>query len=178
MVTGSFSVVRTGELDDARDLMQLYDPSYPRTFLLDGRRELQPATIDDLREVLSRKEIKSGPFYVIEDLEGIIRGVCSLKTPSQEAGFSEAMFALIQEADYASSLAAEVMAFLKQTAFLEKRLNKILAQCLENETGLMELLLREGFTHNGTQREAVFTLGRYYNIETFTLFRADYVTGG
>lgn len=119
----------------------------------------------------------AGRFYAIEDPEGAVRGFCALKGSSQEVGYSEIMLGLLESADYQAPLATETMAFLKRMAFFEKRLDKILAQTLSAERDFKDLLAHEGFVHNGSQREVVFTQGQYFDIDTFTLVRSEFIPG-
>jgi len=175
MITGEFAVIRTAEPDDAPHLMRLYSPDYPRSFLLDGRRELQTPNADDLRQLLGRKEVRSGVFHVVEDLEGTVRGCCSLKYPAHDVFYSEILLAFEDLADYSQPIARETMEFIEYTAFVERRLNKIVAQCIENEREYRDLLLRERFEPNGLQRDVLFTMGRYHDLETLSLFRHTYL---
>ncbi|HOJ32772.1 MAG TPA: GNAT family protein [Candidatus Hydrogenedentes bacterium] len=175
MIVGEHAVVRIADPDDAVFLARLFDPDMPRAFSLNIRRELQYLTIDDLREALSHKDFRAGLFYTIEDLTGLIRGFFSIKTPLPEVNYSEFLFGLASSEDYDSPLAKNAMEILERLAFVQKRLNKLVAQCLENETDFRSLLEARGFTSDGIQRDVLFTGGRYLNLETFTLFRSDYL---
>lgn len=171
MIRGEFSVIRTADPDDAPELVRLYDPDSPRAFFLDARREVQLLGLDELREVLGRKEILVTPFYAIENRQGEVRGFCSLKPSPPGTHYSELLCGFHEEDDYSRPIAREALEFLKQLAFVERKLNKIVAQCLENETSFREFLLREGFESDGVQRDVFYTKGRYYNLETLSTYR-------
>lgn len=175
MIVGEHAVVRIADPDDAVSLAQLFDPQVPRSFSLNMRRELQYLTIDDLREALNHKDFRAGLFYTIEDITGLVRGFFSIKTPLPEVNYSEFLFGLASSEDYNSPLAANAMEILERLAFVEKRLNKLVAQCLENETDFRALLEARGFQSDGVQRDVLFTGGRYLDLETLTLFRSDYL---
>ena len=175
MIVHEHSVIRTADPDDAAGLVGLYSPHYPRALFLDHRRDLQAPSLTEVREALRRKEAKMGLFFVVEDKEGCIRGFCSMRNPNPETLFSEILFGFSDMEDYARPIASEVMGFLKHRAFVERRLRKLVAQCLENETAYRELLIREGFESNGVQREVLYTLGRYHDLETLTLYPKDEV---
>lgn len=178
MITGTYVVVRTADPDDARALARLYDPEQPRAFLLNMRREIQSLTHDDLREALSHKEVRAGLFYAIEDRTGLIRGFFSIKTPLPEVNYSEILFGLGDSADYESPVGAEAIHILEHMAFVERRLDKLVAQCLENETDYRNLLSARGYRSDGIQREVLFTHGRYMSLETLTLFRSNWLERG
>lgn len=170
MITGEHSVIRMAEPDDAYELKRLYESERPRSALLDRRREIPQVTVDELREGLVRHERFGGVLYAIEDKEGGVRGFGTLRGVQVEMSYSEVNLTLFEDADYATPLADEAMAFLKRTAFDVKRLNKIISHCLDCEPGYRELLIRQGFKSNGVQREMMWSQGRWHNLETLTLF--------
>jgi len=173
MITGANAVIRTAEPDDGAFLKAFYDPALPRSCLLDQRRELIVPTLDEVREVLAQKEQGRSVFYAVEDLEGQVRGFCSLRGLNQEAGYSEFIVILVDDADFGRPLATEVFEFLTRRAFYDVRLNKVMTHALGCEAAYRAYLLRHGFKSDGVQREAVFTLGRWHDLEAFTLFRSD-----
>ncbi len=169
MITGEHSVIRMAEPDDAYELRRLYDPERPRSALLDRRREIMLPSVDELREGLARPE-KSGVLYAVEDKTGGIRGFCSLRGASAELRYGEIILPLFEDADYREALAQEVLAYLCRLAFRDRRMNKVLAHCLGDETEWRALLAERGFRSNGVQRQVLWTLGRWHDIETLTLF--------
>jgi len=68
------------------------------------------------------------------------------------------------------------MDILERLAFVEKRWNKLVAQCLESEIDFRRLLTNRGYKSDGIQRDVLFTGGKYLDLETLTLFRDDYFT--
>jgi len=172
MITGASAVIRTAEPDDGAFLKAYYDPETPRSCLMDQRRELVVPTVDEIREVLAKKEEGRSVFYAVEDLEGRVCGFCSLRGHSQEVGYSEFIVILMDDADFSAPLATEVCAFLVRKAFFEMRLNKVLTHALGCEKAYRDYLLRHGFQSDGVQREVVFTQGRWHDLECLTLFRS------
>ena len=162
MIIGEHAVIRAADCDDAPGLWPLYEAPTPRSFTLGPARQVMIPTRDEFREILSRKDLMSGVFFVVEDKCGLTRGACALRGGSREAGHSEAAVALLDEADYGAPLADEVMAFLRHKAFDERNLIKISAYCVECETAYRAFLLRSGFSSDGVQRDLVYTLGRYF----------------
>ena len=173
MITGEYAVIRTAEPDDAGALKRLYDPAFPRCCLLDPRREPIFPTFDELREVMSKTEMGQPFLHAVEDKTGAIRGFCSLRALALEVRYGEIVMMLHAETDFAGPIASEVLEFLTRRAFQQFHLNKIMAHVLDSERAFAEALLRHGFVSSGTQREAVYTLGRWHGIETFTLHGRD-----
>lgn len=177
MITAAHCVIRTSEQDDAMALKRLYDTSRPRAALLDRKRELLIPTLDELRELLSKKEAKSGVFYSVEDRCGAIRGFCSLRATHPEVSYAEFVVMLLEDADYAGGLGDEVFDFLTGRAFKQMKLNKVVAQSLDSERAYRVFLARHGFESEGVQRDAFFTQGGWRNLETLTLFGAAWREG-
>lgn len=169
MITGTYTVIRSADPDDARDLRRFYNPSRPRPALLDRRREVPIPTLDELRESLSQKEI-GADLYVVEDLTGTIRGYCTLRTASAELRYAEIMLLLHDDADYETPLAAEAMETMIQLGFQEKGLRKILAHTLEVDAAFHRILVARGFKSDGVQREILYFEGRFHDMETLSLF--------
>ena len=174
MIIGEHAVIRSADLDDAHAFAALYDPTYPRSFMLDARRELQNPSPDEVRESLRLKEFRHGIFYVIEDRSGTVRGFSAVKTAGHEMSYAEMLCAFFDDSDSETPMASEFMRFIKRLCLVDRRLNKLIAQHLDNETGYGRLLEHEGFQLNGRQRQLLFTQGRYYDLLTYSLFRRDY----
>ncbi|MCP4639973.1 MAG: GNAT family N-acetyltransferase [bacterium] len=173
MIVGEHAVIRTADVDDAPLLWRLYDTRRPRSFLLGPAREILIPSRDELQEILSRKDKLAGTFFVVENREGEIQGCCTLRGAMRGAFYNEVTLSLVHEADYATPLADEVMEFLKHMGFMERKLLKIVSHCLDRETEYRAFLVRHGFESDGVQRDMVYTLGRYYNLESLSLFRED-----
>jgi len=171
MIVREYTVIRTAEPDDAGALKLLYDPAAPRCCLLDPRREPIFPNFDELREVMSKTEMGQPFLYAVEDKTGKIRGFCSLRAIGLDARHGEIVMMLHDDADFAGPVASEVLDFLARRAFEQFRLNKIMANALDSERAFVECLLRYGFVSSGTQREAVYTLGRWCGVETLMLHR-------
>ncbi|HIJ65798.1 MAG TPA: GNAT family N-acetyltransferase [Candidatus Hydrogenedentes bacterium] len=174
MIPCQHGVIRTADPDDAHTLKQYYDSVGPRAAKLDRKREVVTPTTDELQELLTRKENEMGGLYAIEDRGGRVQGFCSLRGVSRERRMGEALLMLIEDRFYAQPLAAEALDFLLDFAFNTLFLNKLAAHCLENETAARELLIRAGFESEGTQRDVVFTEGRWHDLEAFACFRRNY----
>lgn len=165
MISGEHTFIRGTELDDVSALSLLYRVGTLRAGLLDGRREPVLPTRDELRELVSRKEIADGGYYTVEDRTGAIRGFCSLRGVNVEARYAEFSFVLLDPDDYATPLAGEVAAFLYDRAFTRSGLRKIVAYCLEGEVELRAFLEAQGFESAGLQRDVVYAEGRWHALE-------------
>lgn len=170
MITGKYTVIRSAEPDDAVAMWRLYDPMRPRSFLLGPTREVMIPTQDEMREMLGRRDVVQGSFFTIEDRAGEVRGCCVLRGAKTESEFAEVVVALDDDAAYESPLADEAMAFLEKTGFVDRKLNKLVAHCLSNETYYRAYLARHGFASDGVQRQMVYTRGRYFDLESLSLF--------
>ena len=170
MISGEHAVIRTADPDDAYALRCLYDASRPRFAMLDRRREMLAPTTADLREVLARKEEAGEALYSIEDKCGSIQGFCTLRGGRKQPRFSELVLMLFSDEAYDSAVAEEVVEHLVWRAFVEEKMIKLIAHCVDYETGLRGLLIRKGFVSDGRQREVLFTQGHWHDIETLSLF--------
>lgn len=171
MIRGDYAVIRVAEPDDAHELIRVYDPARPRSSLLDRRREIITPTADELRELLAQKDKLGGRLYTVEDVDGFVRGSCALRTAEPEMAYAEIALVLFNDEDYRTSLAHEVFDFLLDKAFTERKLNKVIAQCLKTEAAYRDFLVERGFDSDGVQRDVLFTLGRWHDMETLSLFR-------
>jgi RimJ/RimL family protein N-acetyltransferase len=174
VIFGEHAVIRTAEPDDAPTLKRFYDQDIPRSATLDRRREPYRPTTDELRELLGNKELKiAGEYYAVEDQTGLVRGFCSLRSGRFEVFFGEMLLMFLDEADLATPLADETFEFVRDKAFVDRRLNKMMAHCLNGETALREFLVKQGFQSDGVSREMLFTKGRWYDNETLSLFASQ-----
>jgi len=170
MITGTHTHIRAADSDDAPALLRLHRGPQWRAALLDQKRDPLQPTLDELAETLGRKEAQQGAFYAVEDMSGQVRGYCGLRGMNAESAFAEITILFDDDELYSGSFADEVFAFVRGRAFVRARLHKIMVQCLETESGLREFLLRHGFASNGVQREVFFSGGKFWNIESFSLF--------
>lgn len=173
MIRGEHTIIRMADLDDAHALKSIHDPERPRAVLFDRKREPVFPTLDEMREVLAKKEATGGIYYAIEDKAGLVHGFCSLRGLNPEIRCGEFGLMWLDESDYDSPLASEAMAFVSRLSFERMKLRKIMAQCLDGETAFRCFLGRNGFRSEGVVREATFTLGRWHGVEQLALFRAD-----
>ncbi|MBI5095768.1 MAG: GNAT family N-acetyltransferase [Candidatus Hydrogenedentes bacterium] len=171
MITGNHAVIRTTDSDDAPFLQRLYADWPPRSSLLDRKRELIVPTADELRELLGRKDNPATALLAVEDLTGTVRGFCGLRQAGPELAYGELLLMLFDELHYREPLALETFAYLCKNAFAEKRLNKLLAHCLDTEPEWRGFLTGRGFTCDGKQRDVFFTRGEWHDLESFSLLR-------
>ena len=168
MITGQHTFIRGTEHDDVPALSELYRAGTLRAGLLDARREPVLPTRDELRELLSRKEIADGGYYTVEDRSGIVQGFCSLRGMNTEAGYAEFNLVLLDPAQYASPLADEAAAFLFDRAFTRSGLRKVVAYCLEGEVEFGAFLRAQGFESAGIQRDVVYARGCWHALEALS----------
>jgi len=178
VIRGDHTFIRGTEQDDVEALYQLYMSGEIRAGLLDVRREPLLPTRDDLRDLLTRKEIADGTFYTVEDCVGHIAGFCSLRGHNAESGFIEYILEFSDTDDYASPMALEAHAFLLERAFTRLRVRKVLAHAVSGEQALTAFLQSVGFHSAGIQREVVFAQGDWHHLETLVLHSADLAVTG
>ncbi len=172
MIQGLHTSIRTAELDDLGMLSQFYDPERPRSLYLDRRCEVYCPTKDELREMLTRPDVRASlGFLVVEDAEGVIRGFCALRGITQEAALADMLLGFLAPLDFATPVAEETFAYLKRRVFTELRLEKLMARCLDFESEYRQFLMQQGFTSDGVQREVVYAMGAYHDLESFTLVK-------
>jgi len=178
MIMGENTIIRTAEPDDARDMLRLYDPDRPRCALLNRHREPFWPTPDEVRELLAPRDNVPAIFFVIEDLEGIVRGYCALRMPAGlENFYGESLVLMHDDADYESPLATETMAWLRKRAFGDLRHRKLITHALDSETLYRAWLIAQGYESDGVQREVVYTQGRWQDCETLTLYNPALAVG-
>ena len=173
MIKGAHSLVRSADPDDADALKSVYDDQAPRSSLLDQRRELNPPTRDELREVMSQKEMGKAVFYTVENTEGEICGFCCLRGPNPDAQFSEFVVIFLEDSTFATPIADEVFDFLSRLAFDRLHNRKVVAHCLDSEVAYRKFLTTHGFKSAGVQRDVVYSQGRWFNLEALTLQSGD-----
>jgi RimJ/RimL family protein N-acetyltransferase len=166
-------VIRSADPDDAAALKAVYDSQALRSSLLDQRRELNQPTRDELREVMSQKEMGKAVFYTVEDRSGEIRGFCLLRGSNSEARFSEFVVIFLDDSAFSSPLADEVFDFLARLAFQRMGNLKVVTHCLDTELEYRKFLTSHGFKSAGVQRDVVYSQGRWFNLEALTLFGSD-----
>ncbi|MCX5769088.1 MAG: GNAT family N-acetyltransferase [Candidatus Hydrogenedentes bacterium] len=173
MIKGAHSVIRTADPDDAEALKSVYDSQTPRSSLLDQRRELIAPTRDELREVMSQKEMGKAVFYTVEDVGGEICGFCCLRGSNPEAQFSEFVVIFLEESTFSTPMADEVFDFLSRLAFERMRNQKVVTHCLDSEAEYRKFLISHGFRSAGVQRDVLYSQGRWFNLEALTLRARD-----
>ncbi len=173
MIRGAHSVIRSADPDDAAALKAVYDSQALRSSLLDQRRELNQPTRDELREVMSQKEMGKAVFYTVENATGEICGFCLLRGANPEAQFSEFVVIFLDDASFSTPIAAEVFDFLARLAFHRMHNHKVVTHCLDSETEYRKFLVAHGFKSAGVQRDVVYSQGRWFNLEALTLLRSD-----
>ena len=177
MIKGAHSVIRSADPDDAGALKCVYDSQVLRSSLLDQRRELNTPTRDELREVMSQKEMGKAVFYTVEDLFGEISGFCLLRGSNPEAQFSEFVVIFLDDTTYSTGVGDEVFEFLARLAFQRMRNHKVVTHCLDTEVEYRNFLVRHGFKSAGVQRDVVYSRGRWFNLEALTLLGKDWLAG-
>lgn len=178
MIRGEHTYIRGTEQDDVDALYAFYAPEYPRAGLLDGRREPLLPNRDDLRDLLTRKEIADGSFYTVEALDGEIAGFCSLRGQNAEGRFAEYSLQLTAPALYTTPVAHEAHAFLVERAFSRLSLRKVLCHALAHEEALAAFLRSVGFHSAGMQRDVLYAGGTWQNLETFVLNNPAHIPTG
>ncbi len=170
MICSEHARIRATGPDDAAALHAFYAIGRPYASLLDKRREPFLPTVDELREMLGRKEAADLAFYTVEDPTGIVRGFCSLRGMMPETNFGEVHVLFHELETYASPIGEAVFQFLRQRGFQRFHLHKLLAHALEGESAWRESLLRQGFISEGVQREVLYCGGHWHSLESFALF--------
>ncbi len=173
MIRTEHGVIRTADPDDANAVRRLFPPDRPRAFFLDRRRELTYPTVDEFWQIFNQRDASHLPFYAVEDLAGQVQGFITLRASTSEASFGELVLMFGHEEAYEAPFAEEALQFLCQTAFRERRMNKVVAQCLDTETACRAFLTARGFESDGVQREVLYTQGCWRDLESLSLFSAN-----
>ena len=172
MIIGSYSVIRSAGPDDAEAFRAAFE-SGPVGALLDQLRESFVPTATEVREMLSSTRNAFGAVNAVEDPQGRVRGFCALNGSPLDANIAQFALIFFDPDDFAAPIAEEVGLYLRDEAFGRKRFHKVMAQCLDHERAQRDFLLRNGFVSDGLQREILYSGGRWYNLESFTLFHRN-----
>ena len=175
MIIGSHSVIRSAGPDDAEAFRTAFEAG-PVGALLDQQRESFVPTVAELREMLGSSRNAFGAVNAVEDLEGVVRGFCALNGSPLDAHIAQFAITFFNLDDFAAPIAGEVGGYLRDEAFGRKRFHKVMAQCLDHERPNKAFLLQHGFLSDGVQREILYSGGRWYDLESFTLFRRNLLT--
>jgi len=73
-----------------------------------------------------------------------------------------------------SIIAGRIHPYLYNFAFFELGLNKLYAEVMEGNEGMMKMHLHYGFTHVGTFKEHIFKYGKYHDVEYFELLSSTW----
>jgi RimJ/RimL family protein N-acetyltransferase len=162
------TILRATDPDDAPYLHRLYAPGQIRAALLDNRREPIYPTLDELQEILIRREsIVSQYLYTVLTPRGEVLGFALLRGIQWETQVAEAALLLLEDAYYTYPEAVEAANFLKRSACERLHLRQMLAVCLDTEAALRKFYLEQGFHSLGVQREVLYTKGGWHHLETF-----------
>jgi len=170
MIECGHIIIRSAEFDDAESLWGLYTPGQTKTFQLGPNLELRTPTIDELRMLLEDPEQKLGDFYVVEDLEGNVLGCAVMRLAKGDSPYAEALFAFFDDAHYSGPVADETFAWVKHQAFAIRKRLKLVAHCLETQPAYRAFLVGHGYQSDGVQRGVVYGGGRYFDLESLSLF--------
>ena len=170
MIRGAHTCIRSTELEDAPYLLRLYDPTVPRAALLDRRYELLTPTLSELRELLASKKGDQRTIYTVENTEGEVAGFCNVRGATLEVGSANLDLLFLEEEAYAAPIAEETFSFLIRRGFEKLQLNKLVANCLGNESALRTFLVAHGFQSDGIYRQIFQGQGRKHDIESLSLF--------
>ena len=106
-------------------------------------------------------------FYWIIEIKGIPIGLISLNQIDRRN--KKATFAYyIGDLNY-SIIAGRIHPYLYNFAFFELGLNKLYAEVMEGNEGMMKMHLHYGFTHAATFKEHIYKSDCFYDVEYFEL---------
>ncbi|GLC87805.1 UDP-4-amino-4,6-dideoxy-N-acetyl-beta-L-altrosamine N-acetyltransferase [Lysinibacillus piscis] len=126
-------------------------------------------------------------YYWIIEVKGVPIGLISLNQIDRKN--KKATFAYyIGDLSY-SIIAGRIHPYLYNFVFFELGLNKLYAEVMEGNDGMMKMHLHYGFTHVATFKEHIYKNNRFHNVEYFELierhwkdnctkfhkFRADFI---
>ena len=99
-------------------------------------------------------------FGISEELTGEKLGNIGLKITDHEANIAEVGF-MIKPSAQGKGFAGEALSLLKNYAFLELGLNKLVATCSVNNSGSYKLLEKHGFIREGCLKQNVIINCKY-----------------
>ena len=74
--------------------------------------------------------------------------------------------------------AKEMFKLIFKYGFNYMNMNRLYLYVLEDNNVAKALYKKMGFTHEGTQREAIFSDGKYKDYEMMSILKREYITGG
>lgn len=73
-----------------------------------------------------------------------------------------------------SIIAGRIHPYLYNFVFFELGLNKLYAEVMEGNEGMMKMHLHYGFQHTATFKEHIYKYSRFHNVEYFELMAGDW----
>jgi UDP-4-amino-4,6-dideoxy-N-acetyl-beta-L-altrosamine N-acetyltransferase len=117
------------------------------------------------------KQDQSQHYWVIE-VKGASIGLLSLNEidlRNRKATFGY----YIGDLNY-SMVAGRIHPYLYNFVFFELGLNKLYAEVMAGNLGMMKMHLHYGFTHTATFKQHVFKTDKFYDVEYFELLASDW----
>lgn len=123
--------------------------------------------LDNQRKWFKRISASSTDYYWIIEIKGQPIGLISLN--DMDPVHKKTSFAYyIGDLNY-SIIAGRIHPYLYNFVFFELGYNKVYAEVMEGNEGMMKMHLHYGFTHVATFKEHIYKYGRYHDIEYFEL---------
>lgn len=111
-------------------------------------------------------------YYWLIEYKGTAIGLISINNLDKRN--SKASFGYyIGDLNYAM-IAGRIHAYLYNFAFFELGLNKLYAEVMEGNEGMMKIHLHHGFTHEGTFKQHIYKYERYHDVHYFELLASTW----
>lgn len=128
--------------------------------------------IDNQRIWFARISQDASQHYWIIQYHDVPIGLISMHNLNRQHGHASLGF-YIGDLNYAR-LAGHVHAYLYNFAFFELGLNKLYAEVMEGNDGMMKIHLHHGFTHEGTFQQHIYKYGRYHDVHYYELLASTW----
>jgi ribosomal-protein-alanine N-acetyltransferase len=100
-------------------------------------------------------------------------GNISLKNNSQNGYYSEVSIIIGDKSAWGKGYAPEAISLLAVHCFKRLNIHKLKAGAVVNNTACIRAFVRAGFHVEGTEREAVYSEGKFRDISVLALIRSD-----
>lgn len=176
MLHGKRVTLRGLELQDAREILRLFNDIEVRRFLLSTVPYSQEEETQWIRDTWEQRRAGSGFVFAIElNASKQLIGVCSLDKVSVIHRGAELGVAIFSKQHLDQGLGTETLHLLLDYGFGLLNLHRISLTCFEDNLRAQHVYAKLGFKKVGCLRQAIYRNGDYYDLQVMDLLAEEYM---
>lgn len=167
-------LLRQFRLDDAEAMMRIFGDEEVLRFLTQPLMDSEEKAQRFINRLLRDYERREGIDWVIT-LKGVGEaiGMCGLYAWDRDSRCMDLGYH-IRRSYWGRGFATEAARAVIGWGFTQLDLHRIQADCTEGHTASEQVMIKCGFTHEGTWRESCWEHGRFVNIRQYGLLRREF----